>query len=66
MKYDTMLETLHRDDWFQSFVKEELTPGCPDIIPYTPGMQRADWEYRSGMQTGYLLALSHFGVELND
>lgn len=65
MDYTEHLSQLRAQAWFQSMLKENMIPLCPDVPAYSPGKQEADWQYGSGLRAGYLLALTHLGVEID-
>lgn len=64
--YAEHVAQLRAEPWFQSMLSEHLIPLCPDIPAYHPGKTESDWKYESGMRAGYLLALSHLGVGIDE
>lgn len=61
-KHKLNLTPVKEQPWWPDYQKD-LIDNIPEIPPYSPGKTEEDWEYMSGMQQGYLLALSHLGVK---
>ncbi len=66
MKYSDNLTNLRTQPWFQSHLKENVFPACPQITPYHIGRVGSEWEYESGLREGYILALRKFGVKFSE
>ncbi len=57
---------LRQDPLFRAFTKSVLLPGVPPWKPWAPGANIGEWAHSTGVREGYLLALTHFGVTLDD
>ena len=66
MNHKEMLSNLRSQHWFQDFIEKVIREEMPEITPYMPGSQYAEWQYESGKREGYIWALKQFGVILSE
>ena len=58
--------SLRQNPDFRAFVKARVIPNIPPRKPWSPGATVEEWAHMTGLAEGYLLALTEFGINLDD